>query len=68
MIINISPADYNAEETSISLQYGSRVKLITNEVSKNIETREYAKLMAQYRQLCDENEHLKKMIQKTDVM
>lgn len=34
MFVNISPADYNTDETVTSLMYASRVKLITNEVRK----------------------------------
>nr|XP_039257940.1 myosin-11-like [Styela clava] len=44
MFVNISPADYNADETAISLTYASRVKLITNDASKNAESREVARL------------------------
>jgi hypothetical protein len=36
MFVNISPADYNAEETATSLQYAARVKLITNDASKQV--------------------------------
>lgn len=32
MFVNISPADYNTDETVTSLMYAARVKLITNEV------------------------------------
>lgn len=32
--VNLSPADYNAEETQTSLVYASRVKLITNSAEK----------------------------------
>ena len=32
--VNISPADYNSEETTTSLQYAQRVKMITNDASK----------------------------------
>ena len=34
MFVNLSPADYNAEETQSSLVYASRVKLITNSAEK----------------------------------
>ncbi|RYG56604.1 hypothetical protein EON66_02480 [archaeon] len=34
MFVNLSPADYNAEETLSSLVYASRVKLITNNAEK----------------------------------
>ncbi|KAL0584399.1 hypothetical protein ABG067_005750 [Albugo candida] len=38
MFVNISPADYNQEETQTSLQYASRVKLITNSANKNADS------------------------------
>jgi len=44
MFVNISPADYNAAESIISLTYAARVKLITNDASKNAETKEVARL------------------------
>ncbi|XP_064618815.1 myosin-9-like isoform X3 [Lineus longissimus] len=44
MFVNISPADYNADETSISLTYASRVKLITNDAQKNSDNKEIARL------------------------
>ena len=44
MFVNISPADYNTDETVISLTYASRVKLITNDASKNADNREIAHL------------------------
>jgi len=34
MFVNLSPADYNVEETQSSLVYASRVKLITNSAEK----------------------------------
>lgn len=34
MFVNISPADYNQDETSTALTYATRVKQITNEASK----------------------------------
>lgn len=34
MFVNISPADYNQEETATALTYATRVKLITNTASK----------------------------------
>jgi kinesin family protein C2/C3 len=50
MFVNISPADYNSEETISSLVYASRVKLITNSAEKKSETEESTKL----RQIIDE--------------
>ncbi|XP_053405776.1 uncharacterized protein LOC123566477 isoform X3 [Mercenaria mercenaria] len=44
MFVNISPADYNMDETVISLTYASRVKLITNDASKNADNKEIARL------------------------
>ncbi|XP_065672562.1 kinesin-related protein 2 isoform X3 [Hydra vulgaris] len=44
MFVNISPADYNSDETITSLTYASRVKLITNDASKNSESKEIARL------------------------
>ncbi|XP_065060252.1 myosin-2 heavy chain-like [Rhopilema esculentum] len=44
MFVNISPADYNTDETITSLTYASRVKLITNDASKNAESKEVARL------------------------
>jgi len=44
MFVNISPADYNLEETVISLTYAARVKLITNTASKSAESKEIARL------------------------
>jgi hypothetical protein len=37
--VNISPADYNLDETLTSLAYAARVKLITNDAAKNEEVR-----------------------------
>lgn len=44
MFVNISPADYNREETLTSLRYASRVKMITNEASKQQESEEVNRL------------------------
>ena len=44
MFVNISPADYNVDETQTSLTYASRVKLITNDANKNQESEEVARL------------------------
>ncbi|CAN0355447.1 unnamed protein product, partial [Phaeothamnion confervicola] len=51
MFVNISPADYNAEETVTSLMYASRVKLITNSANKNQDSEEVARLKAIIRKL-----------------
>jgi hypothetical protein len=44
MFVNISPADYNVDETTTSLTYASRVKLITNDASKSSEGAEVTRL------------------------
>lgn len=44
MFVNISPSDYNSDETHQSLQYASRVKLITNNPTKDLETAEILRL------------------------
>eukprot|EP01138_Halocafeteria_seosinensis_P010611 gb/GECG01010836.1/.p1 GENE.gb/GECG01010836.1/~~gb/GECG01010836.1/.p1 ORF type:complete len:1505 (+),score=382.48 gb/GECG01010836.1/:1-4515(+) len=44
MFVNISPADYNREETLTSLRYASRVKMITNNASKQQESEEVNRL------------------------
>ena len=44
MFVNISPADYNYQETKSSLYFGSKVKEIQNPVQKNIESEEIKKL------------------------
>jgi hypothetical protein len=44
MFVNISPADYNSDETITSLNYAQRVKKIVNNASKAAESAEVAKL------------------------
>ena len=50
MYVNISPADYNLEETLTSLAYAARVKLITNDAAKNEESKEVHRLKAEFQQ------------------
>lgn len=59
MFVNISPADYNLDESQASLIYAARVKQITNDCVKNFETREITKLKDLVRTLHEENEALK---------
>lgn len=40
MIVNLSPASYNREETHMSLYFASNVKMIKNEPVKCVESRE----------------------------
>ncbi|EDO37229.1 predicted protein, partial [Nematostella vectensis] len=44
MFVNVSPADYNTDETVTSLTYASRVKLITNDAQKNQDNKEISRL------------------------
>jgi hypothetical protein len=44
MFVNVSPADYNAEETASSLAYALRVKTITNSAERMQESAEVARL------------------------
>ena len=53
MFVNISPADYNSQESKTSLFYGSTAKQIKNEVHKNVENQEVVKLQAEIKQLRD---------------
>ena len=47
MFVNISPADWNAQESLNSLQFGQRVKMVQNDVSRNIETDTTKRLKAE---------------------
>lgn len=44
MFVNVSPADYNQEETLTSLVYASRVKLITNDAKQEKDSAEISRL------------------------
>lgn len=51
MFVNISPADYNSQESQMSLFFGCDAKQIKNDVHKNVETQEMARLKEQIDQL-----------------
>lgn len=53
MFVNISPADYNCDETANSLVYATRVKSITNEAQKNSENKRVAELTSLLRRYKD---------------
>jgi len=38
MFVNISPADYNCQESLYSLQFGSRVKMVQNDPTKAVDS------------------------------
>ena len=44
MFVNISPADYNSQESYMSLFFGSSAKEIKNDVRQNVESQEVTKL------------------------
>ncbi|XP_068167604.1 uncharacterized protein si:dkey-96l17.6 [Antennarius striatus] len=44
MIVNVSPCHGNLDETLTSLNYATRVKAITNNVQRNVDSKEIAKL------------------------
>eukprot|EP00742_Colponemidia_sp_Colp-10_P004447 GILJ01004747.1.p1 GENE.GILJ01004747.1~~GILJ01004747.1.p1 ORF type:complete len:1501 (-),score=367.80 GILJ01004747.1:144-4646(-) len=64
MFVNISPADYNQDETQTSLVYASRVKLITNDAKKNVESKEMSKMKAQISALVSERDALLRQLGK----
>ncbi|CAM9233267.1 unnamed protein product, partial [Hapterophycus canaliculatus] len=51
MFVNISPADYNQEETVTALTYATRVKLITNTAEKQQDGEEVSRLKETIRKL-----------------
>jgi kinesin family member C2/C3 len=53
MFVNISPADYNSQESKMSLFFGQDVKQIKNEVKRNVEGADVTRLK-------EENEQLKR--------
>ena len=44
MFVNVSPADYNADETIGSLKFAERCKKVTNTAAAGVETKEIAAL------------------------
>lgn len=58
MIVNVSPASVNIEETGISLFYASHVKMIKNEPAKNIENKELARIRQELTRVNDLNDRL----------
>ncbi|CAD8169825.1 unnamed protein product [Paramecium octaurelia] len=59
MIINISPSFINLDESMSSLQYGQKVKQITNQPIKNLEPVEQAKKLQKVCNQHDENTQLR---------
>ena len=44
MFVNISPADYNDQESKMSLFFGCDVKQIKNDVKKNLENHDMTRI------------------------
>jgi hypothetical protein len=51
MIVNVSPLASDADESRNSLDYASRVKNVTNEASKSLETQIITKLKKEIEKL-----------------
>ena len=51
MFVNLSPADYNSDETAGSLTYASRAKEITNDAKKSNDSQEISKLKKEIKRL-----------------
>ena len=62
MFVNISPASINREETLMSLFYGDKVKLISNEPMKNVESKEMTKMKNELTQLTVINEKYRNVL------
>ena len=62
MIVNISPASSNQEETQTSLYYATRVKKIVNESFKNIETRQMQIMTGNYNQMVNKLDLLENIL------
>ncbi len=62
MFVNVSPADYNLEETQTSLYYATRVKLIVNETVKNIETKEFTRMKEHLKNITEERDTFKQIL------
>jgi hypothetical protein len=64
MFVNVSPANYNQEETTMSLFYAARVKLITNDPTKNIESKEMTVMKNELFSVSAERDKLKLFLEK----
>jgi len=64
MIVNISPSEYNKEESKMSLYYGSQAKRIQNEPQQNTENEQMRSLKEEFKTLRKENEKLREEKQK----
>ena len=67
MFVNCSPSVYNESETKNSLDYAQRVKKIKNNVNKNLENKETAKMRATIEMLSQQMDQMKELLEKSDM-
>lgn len=67
MFVNVSPASYNRDETNMSLYYAARVKLITNDPTKNVESREMSKMKQELIQTTIERDRFKEALDRAGI-
>ncbi len=62
MFVNVSPSSYNRDETAMSLFYAARVKLITNEPYKNVESKEVSMMKEELMRVIIERDRYKQAL------
>lgn len=67
MFVNVSPADYNADETNTSLTYAKRVKSIKNFAVKNTKSKQTDKMNNMVLELQSEVTRLEKKLEENGV-
>ena len=67
MFVNCSPSVYNERETKDSLNYAERVKKIKNNVNKNLENKETAKIRATNEMLLTQIDQMKELLERSDM-
>ena len=65
MFVNVSPATYNRHETSISLLFAERVKMVTNKPTKNIESKEIAKIKQELINIAYERDRFRSVLMRS---
>lgn len=65
MFVNVSPATYNRHETSISLLFAERVKMVTNKPTKNIESKEIAKIKQELIDIAYERDRFRSVLMRS---
>lgn len=62
MFVNVSPSSYNRDETAMSLFYAARVKLITNDPYKNVESKETSRMREELMRVMIERDKYKQAL------